>query len=126
MQPYYKFSSIILVLIFVACASGGSSGGSGSPRSGPNQIDAAELVGPYATMSTYEAIGRLRPTWFRTRAGEDEAMARVDNQNFPLNYLRSLPAEDVATMRYVNRRDATFRFGGRWGGPVIEVTSRRR
>ena len=57
---------------------------------------------------------------------EAEAVARVDNQNYGLSYLRSLPAEDVATLNFVNRRDATFRFGGRWDGPVIQVTTLRR
>ena len=124
MQSYYKYLSMFVTLTLVGCASGNSA--NGTTRSSPNQIDAAELVGIYSTMSVYEAIGRLRPTWFRTRAGEDEATARVDNQNYSMAYLRSLPAEDVATMRFVNRRDATFRFGGRWGGGVIEVTTLRR
>ena len=124
MQSHSKYLSVLVTLTLVGCASGNS--GNGTTRSDPNQIDDTELVGVYSTMSVYEAIGRLRPTWFRTRAGEEEATARVDNQNFSMNYLRSLPAEDVATLRFVSRRDATFRFGGRWGGPVIEVTTLRR
>jgi len=124
MQSYYKYLSVFVTLALIGCASGNSA--NGTTRSSPNQINATELVGIYSTMSAYEAIGRLRPTWFRTRAGEDEATARVDNQNYSMAYLRGLPAEDVATMRFVSRRDATFRFGGRWGGGVIEVTTLRR
>ncbi len=125
MRPFFRCIIVIGLLALVACASG-SGGSGGSRRSNPSQIEASELVGQYSTMSVFEAIGRLRPTWFRTRATEAEAVARVDNQNYSLNYLRSLPAEDVATLRFVNRRDATFRFGGRWDGPVIEVTTLRR
>jgi hypothetical protein len=124
MRPYFRCLAVISMLTLGACASG--SGGSSAPRSSPNQIEASELTGQYSTMSVYEAIGRLRPTWFRTRATEAEAVARVDNQNYGLSYLRSLPAEDVATLNFVNRRDATFRFGGRWDGPVIQVTTLRR
>jgi hypothetical protein len=124
MRSHNSFFLILATLALAACASGNSN--NGTTRSNPNEIDSAELVGVYSTMSVYDAIGRLRPTWFRSRAGEDEPTARVDNQNYNMGYLRSLPAEDVSTLKFVNRRDATFRFGGRWGGGVIEVTTLRR
>jgi hypothetical protein len=51
--------------------------------------------------------------------------AMVDNQQFELDFLHQMRIEEVQELRFVDAREATFRWGTGFANGVIEVISRR-
>ena len=125
------FFSFVFLIISIGCASGGT--GSSARRTNSDVITRLELDEiSMANQSVMEAIGRLRVTWLRPRTpasiqfnSDRLPKAMIDNQQFELDFLHQLRIEDVEELRFVNARDATFRWGTGFANGVIEVTSRR-
>tara|TARA_B100001750_G_C15398053_1_gene541102 strand:- start:172 stop:486 length:315 start_codon:yes stop_codon:yes gene_type:complete len=99
----------------------------------PDVITRAELEGiAQANQTVYEAIGRLRVTWLRPRTpasiqfnSDRLPKAMIDNQQFELDTLHQLRIENVQELRFVDAREATFRWGTGFANGVIEVVTRR-
>jgi hypothetical protein len=120
-----------LLAFTTGCASAG--GGSGaSPGGDPNVLTAAEISSAKAgEASTYDAIQRLRPQFFRTRGrlgnepGGDISVSVDGGALSTTDALRSIPATTVKEVRYLGANDAAQRYGVRANsGPVILVTQR--
>lgn len=102
-------------------------------RRTPNVLIEEDIVGAEAT-DAYSVVQRLRPNWLRRRGptsrrspGSGEVTVYVDGVQFgAASVLRSIPTGDMVGMAYFSAADATIKFGGRQGGAVIEVYTRRR
>ncbi|MGQ0639379.1 MAG: hypothetical protein ACT4P6_01195 [Gemmatimonadaceae bacterium] len=134
-------AGVALFGILVACG-GGSSGGSSGASAGaapgppqqtqrrdPNVITRAEIEQAVGATTARDLVQRLRPAYLResgpmTLSGANQsAMVRVNDQEFPdLRQLRQIPVSTVQEIRYYSASDATAKFGGRLGRPVIAVT----
>lgn len=87
--------------------------------------------------SAYDAVQTLRPRWLGSarevlilpRDGSEIRMARlhvyVDDRDMgDLDYLKTIPAERVQTLRWLSTNEAGARFGPS-EGPAIVVTLKR-
>jgi hypothetical protein len=113
---------LALALGTSGCASGG--GGSSTPRGSTTHIIESELQS-MQQLSVYDAIGRLRPNWLRSRSGVQPAVMMDGNrQAGGMDVLRSLRVVDVQELRYMSASDATTRYGTGFDGGAILVTSK--
>ena len=132
MYKFRLFVSFVFLIISIGCASGGTGSSSGI-RYDPDVITRMELDEiAVANQTVYEAIGRLRVTWLRPRTpasiqfnSDRLPKAMIDNQQFELDFLHQLRIQDVQELRFVDAREATFRWGTGFANGVIEVVSRR-
>lgn len=113
-----------VAILATACASGGqTSGRSGGNR---NVITAEEMASLGGLGDVYDAIQRLRASWFRTRSGTTAPVVVVDNVRAgDLEMLRSISTQNVQQLRYISPSDATTRWGTGYTGGAIEVIMRR-
>lgn len=116
-----------LTLTLTAC-SGASAGGSAAPRRNGNAISVQELEEPsISTLSVYDAIMRLRPTWLRERGATSvrgtSLLPEVILNESPssVDMLRGLRASDVTALEYMNAADATTLYGTGYANGVIKV-----
>jgi len=132
MYRFRLFVSFLFLIISIGCASGGSGGSSGRGYN-PDVITRMELDKiSQSNPSVYDAVGRLRTTWLRPRTpasvqfnSDRMPKAMVDNQQFELDFLHQMRIEEVQELRFVDAREATFRWGTGFANGVIEVISRR-
>lgn len=122
----------VLLLGPVGCGGGGAAA-TGVPARNSQLISGEELAAQsIVTVSLFDAIERLRPTWMRRRAPSGLASAALTSP-FPavlinasvhqdIEVLRSMRASDVAQVRYINAGDATTRYGTGLVNGLIEVT----
>jgi outer membrane receptor protein involved in Fe transport len=117
---------ILALALLAACSTTGARGGSS-----PNVISRQQLE-PLETMSAYDAIQRLRPTWLQTRgptsltSGPTLPQVHInDSRSRSIDDLRSLSVIEVERMEYRNASDATTLYGTGYVGGVIEVRTRR-
>ena len=85
--------------------------------------------------SLYEVVDVLRPAWLRERpttdvtGGGQPALAQVfvdGNHRGDVEFLRQIPASDVASVRYLNVAEAASTYSNLvTSTPVISVTIRR-
>jgi hypothetical protein len=115
-----------LVLLLVACGAGRGRAGGSTNVITRQQLEALE------TMSAYDAIQRLRPTWLRSRGptslGGGPTLPRLHintSRSSGLEELRTIPIHEVETMEYIGPGDATTLYGTGYPGGVIEVRTRR-
>jgi hypothetical protein len=91
-----------------------------------NVITAEELASLGGLGDVYDAIQRLRSTWFRTRSGTTAPVVVIDNVRAgDLEMLRSISTQNVQQLRYISPSDATTRWGTGYTGGAIEVIMRR-
>ena len=92
-------------------------------------ITAAEIekAGAIVT-SAFDAVNALRPRWLQAprEMGTQGLMPRIhvyqdDHDMGDTEYLKTIPAEHVANLRWYSANEAGSRFGPS-EGPVIEVT----
>ncbi len=111
-------------VLAMACASGGQT--SGRSVGNRNVITAEELASLGGLGDVYDAIQRLRSTWFRTRSGTTAPVVVIDNVRAgDLEMLRSISTQNVQQLRYISPSDATTRWGTGYTGGAIEVIMRR-
>lgn len=106
-----------------ACASGGSADGN-------RYVITSEQIMEQPNMTAYQLARRLKPFWFQTRgldnmSGAQELLVVVDgSMRGGVEVLQTYQTHDLEEIRYLNRRDATIRFGDRGGGGAILLTTR--
>jgi hypothetical protein len=119
-----------ILFLASACASGPSSG---APPPDRYVITLAEIQATEAE-TAYQIIQQLRPRWFvrnrgvRTFAAGGEATLRVVVDELPpreLEFLYQLPREILQELRFLDAREATFKYGTGHDAGIIEVTTRR-
>jgi hypothetical protein len=127
-----RYLYLIGVAAILGCASGGTSGttGTAAPRKG-NLLTAAEIAAANAdNASAYDAVARLRPNWLVARGvatqGPEFPVVFLDGQQFGApESLRGIQAYHVEDIRYYDITQAGARFGIKGGtGGVIEVRSK--
>ena len=86
------------------------------------------------SMTALDAIRRYRPIWLRTQRGQDSFYAqgrrgvRVyfdDVQYGGVASLRDLDVETIEEMRFLDKREATMKFGTDHAEGAIMIVSRR-
>jgi hypothetical protein len=96
-------------------------------------ITAADIAGINAA-SAYDAVVKLRANFLRDRGinsfmtpvRSTRPVVFVDGMEMGTIYeLRSIPARDVAEIRFLNSAEANFRFGDGYLAGVIHVTTKR-
>jgi hypothetical protein len=83
--------------------------------------------------TAYDAVQSLRPRWLKSReAFLERGLVRTEGAHVYLNdvdtgdvdYLKTLPAERIAELRWLSANQAASRFGPT-NGPAIVVTLKR-
>ena len=137
---------VVPMLLLAACASGGATVGAVGERSedaaAPRPRPSAGLNGPITAAdiarvnaaSAYDAVVKLRANFLRSR-GVSSFMQPVRSSH-PIVFidgmeigtlfeLRSLPAAEVAEIRFLSSGEATIRYGDGYMAGVILVTTKR-
>jgi hypothetical protein len=103
------------------------------PKSSSTLITADEIDQARPNVGTaFDAVQLLRPRWFRARdvlalpAGNEMQMAQVhvymdDRDMGDVEYLKSIPADRIYTLRYMSTTEVGARYGPS-SGPGIVVT----
>jgi len=119
--------TIAALLVFAAC--GPTKSGRAAPQN-RNLITADEIAKSNAS-NAYEAVERLRPSFFQTRGSQSiqntappTPMIYVDGMRYgTVQSLMSLPTISIISIQYMNALDATQRFGiGNDGGAILVTT----
>jgi hypothetical protein len=111
--------TLLLCLVLAGCASGSTGGGGGG------DVLAAEDLATVSNLSLYDAIQRLRPRWLQPRAGQPLPRVMMNgSQMGGVEVLRGMQATDVSSVRFLDARDATTRYGTGYTGGAIELVSR--
>lgn len=128
----FRVSMLLLAGLLTGCAAGPRA--EPAARGGGRVINEAELRSRQEN-SLYEVIDVLRPAWLRERPTTDltgegrptPAQVFVDgNHRGDVEFLRQIPASDVASVRYLNVAEAASTFTNLMTStPVIAVTIRR-
>jgi hypothetical protein len=117
-------------LVVGACASGRTDT---SSRSYSEVITEEELL-DIGELSAYEAVRRLRPRWLSLRGplttmnpGARQGIRVYVDGGFRggVDELKSLQASDVGSMRFLDAREATTRYGTDHADGAIVVRTRR-
>lgn len=112
-------------------AGGGISTGEVAPTRQSDVLSRQEIEGAQGLTSAMDAIQRLRPRFFRNsgprslRATESGPSVRIDNEMVGgVEALRSIAISEIQEVRFYSAVDATARFGGINGRPVIHIVRR--
>jgi hypothetical protein len=127
MQRPWRLLPVLLIAV-AACA-----GGSRQPSSASSNVITRADLDAAGTVSTYDAVQRLRPAYLRNRGPVSivNASARtrpvvfVDNTEYgEIEALRNFPASRVEEVRYFSGPEATTKFGSSYGAGVIQLRMR--
>lgn len=131
-----RATALAVLTLTAACATApkrGADGGAAAPLGDPNVLTAAEVESRGApTGSMYDVLQRMRPGFLRSRglagstADAGTVHVSIDGGSLrDLTALRSLPASQVAEVRYLSAASAAQRFGtSASNGPVLLVRSK--
>jgi hypothetical protein len=121
------FALHLAFLSLGACASAGAPYRT-PPGLGRDPLYAYEMGGT-ALLTAYDAVERLRPFYLRQRGPSTllsvgDTRVKVFLNDVPIggvDVLRTIPASEVAWIRYLSPPEATVRFGTQAGGGAIIV-----
>jgi len=121
---------MIALLVVAGCTAGGTPGSAAAPGQ-PRDLITREQIDGMPVSSAWEVVQRLRPEFLRPRnpsssVNRNLAVVYVDGmRRGQPETLRSIPANDVEEIRFVNAIDAQQRYGPDHTGGVIEIRVRR-
>lgn len=126
--PVALLTGLLLSVALSACASSSSSRSGGS-----TDLITQEEISSLSVSSAHDAVRRLRPRWLQGRgsqsiqtSGVQLPVVFVDEVRFgPIESLQGIQTSDISSMRFINARDATTRFGTGYPAGIIDVTTRR-
>jgi hypothetical protein len=123
-----------MLALHLACLSLGACATTGAPYRQPIGLGREPLYA-YEMRSTplltaYDAVERLRPMYLHergpgTRLATGGMRVLVFLNDMPMGgveVLRTIPASEVASIRYLSAPEATVRYGSRAGGGAIVVS----
>jgi hypothetical protein len=128
-----------LLAVTVACSGGKSAapaaGAAPAPtqqtRRDPNVITRAEIDQADWATNAFDLVQRLRPNFLRTSGptnwsgAPQSAIVRLNDQELgDFGALRQIALNSVQEIRYYSMADATAKFGGIRGRPVIAITTK--
>ena len=128
----HRWLSVIALFLVVSACGGGPapSGGLGLRRT----LLTAEEIGMAkgGAWNAYDVISRLRPEFLRSRGRSSlnteeltTAVVYVDDMRFgELASLKTITADQILLIEYINAADATTRFGTDHVGGAILITTR--
>jgi hypothetical protein len=103
-----------------------------APRRDRNKISTEEIAEKQSAQNAYDLIKALRPQWLSSRGPTSIMQAEVGivvyrgaSKLGSVDELRSIPADQVAEMRWYSAGDATMRFGTDHPSGAIEVEMKR-
>jgi hypothetical protein len=121
---------LALTITLAACASSAGGAAPATARRGSsNLITAAELDQPaLRSLSLYDAIQRLRPSWLRQR-GATSVMnnnslfpeVMVNDARSSIDALAGLRPSDVTSVEFMSAADATTQYGTGYVNGLIKV-----
>ena len=117
-----RFSKLLFAsLSFFALTACASTPKTGAENAGATTTLSAEEITKANVPTAYEAVDRLRRRWFKDMTGEGEVTIYMNNQKQgDKEYLRQIPAQDIASLQYLKGSDAVMRFGqDAKGGAII-------
>jgi hypothetical protein len=121
----------LLIVALAATTLSACSTTAAGPMGSADRITRAQLEA-LETMSAYDAIQRLRPTWLQSRGptslsgGPTLPQVHInDSRSRTLDELRTLPVTEIEMMEFRSASDATTLYGTGYPGGVIEVRTRR-
>lgn len=129
-RSVHRLLIAVLVLVLVpGCASTGGGSEEGSDRA---VLTRAQLE-PVEYLSAYDAIRRYRPVWLRTQRGQDSFSTQgrrgiriyqdgVFIGGMPV--LQNLQVREIEEIRFLDKRQATTRFGTDHSEGAILITTR--
>jgi hypothetical protein len=122
---------LALMLVLSACSSSAAAtaGGTTAPRRNPNMLNAQELAEPsVASLTLFDAIQRLRPTWLRQRGatsisnqGSGLPQVMINESVSSMDVLRSMRSSDVGEVQFMSGADATTLYGTGYVNGLIKV-----
>jgi len=122
----------VLVPVCAAVLIASSLAAQGPPKSSSTLITAPEIERS-GVGNAFEAVQLLRPRWLRARevlqlpsAGSDMRMSQIrvyidERDKGDLEFLKTIPAEQIYTLRFMSTTEVGARFGPS-SGPGIVVT----
>ena len=130
-----QIAALTLLASFAACGGGKSVAEAPAPEQqasiNRNVITRAEIEKNDNATSVFHLIERLRPNFLRVRGptnwgGVVQApMVRLNDQELgDPSTLRQIAVSSVQEIRYYSMSEATAKFGGIRGRPVIAVTTK--
>jgi hypothetical protein len=126
----YSALAVTLLLPLVGCAGGPSSG---APPRDQNVITLAEIEATEAETAA-QVIQQLRPRWMmrnrgvRTFGEGAEAYPKVITDESPpreVEFLLQIRKQTIQEIRYLDPREATFKFGTGYSAGVFLITTKR-
>jgi hypothetical protein len=128
MSLHGRTVAALLLLAIAGCAPAGRhSGGGGSNVVARRELDAV------GSISTYDALQRLRPNFLRDRgptslvnlSARTRPAVFLDQSPYgEIETLRAIPSSRVEEIRYYAGAEATTRFGSAYGAGVIQLKMR--
>lgn len=111
-------AGLAALVALTACS---PSSGSNSPRPNRDLIAHEEII-DLSVATAYEAVERLRPHFLRAARGGGTPNVYINgSRSGGIAILRSIRADAVQNIRYLNAVDANFRYGVGNDSGVIEV-----
>ena len=118
-----RFRSLLAMLLMTGALACASTPGAGAGGARTEPITAEELAAANVP-NAYEAVSRLRQTWFRDRATGAPPVVYLANQRQQggVGALRGISAREIAEIQYIPNREAVARWGlEAQGGAIIVV-----
>jgi hypothetical protein len=125
-----RYVALVLAVTACLCACASGTGGSGA-RPQANLITAEEIAEANVNYA-YEAVERLRPNWLVWRPGRSSTdpkplvpVAFLDNTYLgDLDQLWTIVASEILEIRYLDDREAVYRYGTTYNSGIIQVIRR--
>lgn len=123
---------VVLVLAVTACLCACASGtGDGGARPQANLITAEEMAEANVNYA-YEAVERLRPNWLVWRPGRSSTDPKPlvpvvfldDTFLGDIDELRLIVASEILEIRFLDDREAVYRYGTTYNSGIIQVIRR--
>lgn len=116
-----RSSAFLAVALIAVAACGGTTAGSGEPRPDRDLITQEEIRSVPVT-TVYEVIERKRPEFLRAARGGATPNVYINgSRSGGISILRSIRADNVQSIRYVDAVDANLRYGLGNDSGVIEI-----
>ena len=121
------------LLLTSACAGGGTMRVAGAPNLGTGSRDVILVANhpEVQTLDVYQAVRRLRPFFLQSR-GPTSVNLQQSNRlvvfldDVPMGDVReltSIQARDIREIRYMSPSEAVIRYGRRFAGGIIRLTT---
>ncbi len=123
---FITFISFLIVVAWTACATTNS-----KTTHGPHNMIQLEQIREQLASDAYDLIRTLRPHWLRSQGlrshhfNKTASYATVyvnDSRHGDIDSLRSISAEQIKEIRFMNAGEAAIRFGLNLSGGAILIS----